>query len=100
MKEPELTDEAKADLKDIWYDIARRCDEATAERMTITILTKCRSHAQYPETGRSREEWAPGVRSFPVRPYVVIYRPVQDTIQVLRILHGRRNLDRIMKTGE
>ena len=75
-------------------------DEATAERMTATILKKCRSHAQFPETGRSRDEWAAGVRSFPVRPYVVVYRPAQDTIQVLRILHGHRDIDRIMRTGE
>jgi toxin ParE1/3/4 len=38
----------------------------------------------------------PGLRSFPVHPYVVFYRPQVDTILVVRILHGRRDIERIM----
>jgi toxin ParE1/3/4 len=96
MKEPQLTDRAKADLKGVWSEIARRRDAATANRMSAAILEKCRSHAQFPETGQTREELAPGLRSFPVDPYVVFFRPVEDTIQVLRVLHGRRDINRIM----
>ena len=97
MIEPILASDARADLREIWYEIARGRDEATADRMTASILARCREHARFPETGRSREEWGPGVRSFPVRPYVVVYRPIPESIQVLRIFHGRRDLDRLMK---
>ena len=40
--EPIITDLAKADLKGIWKEIARRCDSATANRMTASILDLCR----------------------------------------------------------
>jgi toxin ParE1/3/4 len=96
MNEPTLSDLAKDDLAEIWTTIAQARDERTAERMTRKILAKCRSHAQFPETGRSREDILPGLRSFPVRPYVVFFRAEEETILVLRVLHGRRDVESIM----
>ncbi len=32
-----------------------------------------------------------------VLPYVVFYRPAEDTIEVVRVLHGSRDIDTIMK---
>jgi toxin ParE1/3/4 len=98
MNEPLLTDEAMADLEEIWCFIAGRRDESTADRIASTILGKCRSHARFPETGRSRDDLTPGLRSFPVSPYVVFYRPAKHTIQVVRILHGSRDTDSIMRS--
>ena len=95
MKEPRLTDQAKDDLREIWYSIASRRDERTADRLVTQILDKCHSHAQFPESGRLREEISPGLRSFPVRPYMVFFRPFDDAILILRILHGHRDLKRI-----
>jgi len=95
VKEPKLTDQAKADLREIWYSIASDRDERTADRVVTEIFDKCQSHAQFPESGRLREELCRGLRSFPVRPYVVFYMPVEDTILVIRILHGRRDLTRV-----
>jgi toxin ParE1/3/4 len=95
MKQPKLTDQAKDDLREIWYSVASGRDHRTADRVVTQILDKCENHAQFPEGGRLREELASGLRSFSVRPYVVFYRPFEDTIAVLRILHGRRNLKRI-----
>ncbi len=93
MKEPKLSDLAKNDLAEIWATIAAARDEQTAERMTGKILAKCRTHVQFPETGRRRDEIIPGLRSFPVRPYVVFFRAEEGTILVLRILHGRRDVE-------
>jgi toxin ParE1/3/4 len=96
MKEPELSDPAREDLRDIWYSISRDRDDRTADRLVTQILDKCRDHAQFPEGGRLREELSAGLRSFNVKPYVVFYRPFEDRIMVLRILHGRRDLKRIV----
>ncbi len=100
MNEPILTRQARADLRAIWLQVARGRDAATADRMTATILEKTMAHAQFPETGRLREELAPGLRSFPVAPYVIFFRPVGTTIVVLRILHGHRDIDQIMSDSE
>jgi toxin ParE1/3/4 len=96
MNEPILTDQAKDDLTEIWLAIAQRRDERTADRMNRKILKQCHSHAQFPESGRLRDDLNPGLRSFPVRPYVVFYQPQEDTILVVRILDGRRDIERIM----
>ena len=96
MNEPRLTDRAQDDLREIWFTIASDRDVRTADRMAAKIFDKCCSYAQFPESGRLREEISPGLRSFPVRPYVVFYRPFEDTILVLRILHGHRDSKRIM----
>lgn len=95
MKEPKLADQARDDLREIWYAVASGRDNRTADRLVMQILDKCHNHAQFPESGRLREELSPGLRSFSVPPYVVFYRPHEDTIAVLRILHGRRDLKRI-----
>ena len=100
MKEPKLTDQAKDDLLGIWYTIASNRDERTADRFTAKILDKCRVHAQLPEGGRLRVELSPGIRSFAVAPYVVFYMPEEDTISVLRIVHGHRDIKRIMGRKE
>jgi len=63
MREPLLTEEARNDLAEIWETIAGARDERTANRMNQRILASCRSKAQFPETGRLREEIALGLRS-------------------------------------
>ena len=50
--------------------------------------------AATPAAGRRRDELGQGVRSFPVGTYVVFYRVVGGTVEILRVLHGRRDLGR------
>jgi toxin ParE1/3/4 len=45
--------------------------------------------------GRSRDELAPGMRSFPVGRYVVFYLPLDDGIDVVRVLHGARDIETV-----
>ncbi len=61
MKEPKLTSQAKDDLLGIWHTIASNRDERTADRFGAKILDKCQSHAQFPETGRARDEILQGL---------------------------------------
>jgi toxin ParE1/3/4 len=42
--------------------------------------------------GRSREEVAPGLRSFPFGRYVIFYEVMPDGIAIVRVLHGARDL--------
>jgi toxin ParE1/3/4 len=47
--------------------------------------------------GQSRDELRPGLRCFVVSPYVVFYRPIEDTIEVLRVLHGARDISSLIE---
>lgn len=96
MTRPILTELARDDLSEIWATIAEARDERTANRMIRRLLSACDSKAEFPETGRLREEIAPGLRSMVVRPYVIFFRPLDTSIVVLRILHGHRDVEQVM----
>ena len=83
---------AAADLLELWVHIARE-DVAAADRLLDRIDAVCTKLAASPALGRSRDELAPGLRSFPVARYVIFYRAHQGGIELARVLHGARDLD-------
>ena len=93
---PIIAEQAQADLDEAWDYLAQK-SPAAADRLIDRFVAAARVHARFPESGRSREELRPGLRSFVVKPYVAFYRPVEGTIEVLRVLHGRRDIRHIVK---
>jgi toxin ParE1/3/4 len=59
-------------------------------------MARIESHARFPLTGSVQDDWLPGLRRSTVSSYVVFFRPVGDTIEVLRVLHGSRDLKKII----
>ena len=85
---------AKADVLQIWDHIAD--DSLTAADHWVDRLDEeFRLLATQPMMGRARDELASGVRSFPFGRYVVFYVPLDDGIDVVRVLHGSRDIDAI-----
>ena len=89
-----LRPRAKADLGEIWGYIADD-SETRADAFIVAIEQKLRLLARQPSMGRKREILAAGLRSFPVGRYVIFYRSIQDGIDVIRVLHGSRDLEAI-----
>ncbi len=52
--------------------------------------------AQNPFLGRSRDEVAPGYRSVVVGRYVVFYLATGEDVEIVRVLHGRRDLSAVL----
>src|SRR5713226_1802320 len=96
MKEPRITEQAEADLEEAWEFIAQRSVKV-ADRLIDRILERSRLHSKFPLMGRPRDDLVPGLRSFAIASYVIFYRPAGDTIEVLRVLYGARDIDAIMK---
>ncbi len=96
MYEPRLTELAEADLDELWEYIAGNNPDA-ADRMVDAVLEGSRMHVRFPGMGQNRDDLQPGLRCFVVSPYVVFYRPEEDTIEVLRILHGARDIARVIE---
>lgn len=65
-----LTAKAEEDLLDIWLYIA----------------------ADNPEIGPARPDIAPEFRYFPVGGYLILYRLVKGNVEIVRVVHGMRNL--------
>jgi toxin ParE1/3/4 len=87
---------AEADLEAILEGL-QRTNSTAAERYATEFHDKGRALAQFPEMGHLRPEIAPNLRSTLVWPYVIFYRVEGDIVQIIRILHGKRDLRRIMK---
>jgi toxin ParE1/3/4 len=85
---------AAEDIAAIWDFIAD--DNADAADHWIDQLdTQLRLLATQPLMGRTRDELAPGIRSFPFGRYLLFYLPISDGIDVVRVLHGARDVDTV-----
>jgi toxin ParE1/3/4 len=94
MSQYKLTKAADSDLMEIWLFIAQD-DIDTADRITGTIIDKFALLAKHPKMGRERPELAPSLRSFVEGKYTIFYRLTLDTIEIVRVLHGTRDIEGI-----
>jgi toxin ParE1/3/4 len=83
---------AAADILDIWDHIAEDSLDQ-ADRWIDKLDEKFGILATQPLMGRAREELAADLRSFPFGRYVIFYMPVQDGIDVVRVLHSARDVE-------
>jgi toxin ParE1/3/4 len=82
---------AERDLNEIGDHIKQR-NPAAAERWVDLIESKCRSLAEQPGLGRPRRHLRQDLRSFAVGNYIIFYRRIGDGIEIVRVLHGRRDI--------
>lgn len=84
--------QAEADILEIWDYIAED-SMAEADRWVDRLHEKLAIWATQPTMGRARDELAPGVRSLAFGRYVVFFESLPDGIDVVRVLHGSRDID-------
>ena len=85
------TAQAEEDLIEIWGYIAQDNPQA-ADKLLQDIDEKCALLAANPALGPERPDIAPQLRYFPVGRYLILYRTLDDGIEVVRVLHGARRL--------
>ncbi|RUL86978.1 type II toxin-antitoxin system RelE/ParE family toxin [Tautonia sociabilis] len=83
---------AERDLIEIWAYIAEDNLEA-ADRLLDKLNDTLQTLAEHPEMGRERPVLGPGLRSFPIESFVVFYREAAGGIEIVRVLHGRRDVE-------
>ena len=83
---------AETDLVEIWSYIADD-NEPAADRLLGRIDGVLTMLLEHPQAGRLRPDLKQSeLRSFPVKNYVVFYRPMPDGIEVVRVLSGYLDL--------
>jgi toxin ParE1/3/4 len=87
--------DALTDLAEIWTYYAEAAGQWTADKIARDINEKCRFIEAYPFGGRARDEVRRGLRSIAETPYVVFYRVAEESTEIVRVLHGRRDIDEI-----
>ena len=85
--------EAKNDLEKIWWFIAQDSPD-NADKFLDRIQDCCLALADFPKMGVSREELEATLRSQPVGNYLIFYFPLEDGVDIIRVLHGTHNPSR------
>lgn len=91
-----LASQVEFELDDIWYYVARESGSIEiADRLIDSITDRFFLLANHPYVGRLREDLRPGLRSFPVGEYVIVYRIEDADVLILHVLHSHRDVQRI-----
>jgi toxin ParE1/3/4 len=92
----ERTARAEEDLIDIWLYIAHD-DVRAADRLLDDIEEKFLLLADQPGLGPARPDIAPELRYLPVKRYLILYREITGGIEIVRVVHGARDVPALMR---
>lgn len=92
MKTLLFTSAASNDLDEILNYIAKdRRHPAT--KVIKNIRSKCQLLVDHPEIGQAYPSFGSEVRGIPQQRWMIFYRVLPDSVQILRILDGARDID-------
>jgi toxin ParE1/3/4 len=84
------------DLLEIWAFIAEDSAE-NADRFIDRLFETFELLANNEKLGKIRPELLSGLRSFPVRRYIIFYHPVNFGVEISRVLHSARDIENIIE---
>jgi toxin ParE1/3/4 len=87
---------ALRDLEKIVVQIAVD-DPGAARRFRDRIVDRIDVLRNFPESAQPKPEFGSDIRTIPVGPYIVFVRVFLPKVTVLRILHGARDLPRVVR---
>ena len=89
-----IAKEASLDLDEIVdYFLVRNIN--AGERFIREFNQKCQNIAQFPNIGRSYAKFDPRVRGVPLDGYIIFYRVFEDSVVIVRVVNGYRDLESI-----
>lgn len=80
----------REDLDEIWNYIAERNPDA-ADRIVREIAGKLHMLGRHPLIGTQRHDLIVDLRQFPCGNYNIFYFPLEDGVEIYRILHSSRD---------
>jgi antitoxin ParD1/3/4 len=93
-----LAPEAALDLVQIWRYIKKNVSLQMADRVESVIRDKIVYLAERPGRGHWRKDLTnEPVKFFSIYSYLIVYRPETSPLQVVAILHGRRDVEGLLK---
>jgi antitoxin ParD1/3/4/toxin ParE1/3/4 len=93
-----LAPKAALDLVQIWRYLKKQSSVEIADRVESVIRDRIAFLARNPGAGHWRKNLTDeSVKFFPVYSYLIVYRPDKKPLQVVSILHGRRDIEQILK---
>jgi toxin ParE1/3/4 len=84
---------SEADAYEIWLHVAQH-DPVAADRLIRSIYEQLEFLSNSPLVGTDRSDLVPRMRCFHLG-NVIFFRPIEDGIEFLRVVHGSRDIDRL-----
>ena len=92
---------AQDDLRGLYFWIADQADFETARSYTKRIEDYVLKLTEFPNRGTPRDDLVAGMRTLTYRRRTVIaYRVADETVEILRVLHGARDIAAIFLDGQ
>jgi toxin ParE1/3/4 len=96
-----LAPTARDDLQSIWDYIGLAHDSPQAANALIGRLEERFSLlASQPLMGELRDDLRSGLRVLSAENYVILYYPMRDGVEIVGVIHGARDLKRLLKRGD
>jgi len=94
----QLAEDAILDIDAIWLFLLEREGLETADRIVLEIFKGFYRVAEMPGIGHRRADLTSRpVLFYRIFSYLVIYQPGSAPLQILGVLHGKRNVARILR---
>ena len=93
MKRLRFTQKALQDFQDI-HDYIEQDNIDAASGFIERLNERCHELCNMPGIGRKRYDLAPGMRSSAVGEHLIFYHVLGEELEVVHVLHGRRNLEK------
>ena len=88
-----ISKKAVADLEEIWlYTVEKRSVEQ-ADRYYNLIVDEINYICKNINAGKSMEHVRKGYRASKVKSHLIFYKVLNDTVEVIRILHERMDIE-------
>ena len=88
-----LSPAARADLEHIWHYTEKHWSKAQAERYARGIQAACIALSNDTKSGQLADNVRPGYRKAAVGSHVMFFRMREDTVEIIRILHQRMDIE-------
>jgi antitoxin ParD1/3/4 len=89
--------QATRDIASIWQYLKDESSSEAADRVESVIRGKFVYLADFPNAGHYRRDLTSiDVRFFSIYSYLIVYRPETRPLQIVAILHGRRDVAKLL----
>jgi len=88
-----ISKKAVADLEEIWLYTVEKWSVEQADRYYNLIFDEINYICKNSNAGKSMEDVRKGYHASKVKYHLIYYRVVNDTIEVIRILHERMDIE-------
>ncbi|HIK11328.1 MAG TPA: type II toxin-antitoxin system RelE/ParE family toxin [Oscillatoriaceae cyanobacterium M33_DOE_052] len=96
MNQYQISPSASRDLNEISeYFLAQSI--TAGERFFQEFNRKCKYLTQFPYMGKSYGHLLTDLRGLPLEGYIILYRTIGETVEILRVVHGRQDLEALFR---